>query len=158
VDREERRRLTDTERTISERAPLTPEARAFVDEQRVGRLATVDPDGAPHVVPICYALLDDGCLYMAVDEKPKRTERLQRLGNIEGDARFALVIDRYDDDWSRLAWVMVRGRGAVLESGGAHAAAIEALRGRYEQYRSMDLDGRPLLRLTPDRVNTWGLK
>ena len=143
--------------TEAEPAPLPPEVRAFLERQRVGRLATVDASGAPHVVPICYALLDDGCLYMAVDEKPKRTDRLQRLRNIEGDARFALVIDRYDDDWSRLAWVMVRGRGAELAPGDRHDAAIEALRDRYEQYRTMDLDGRPVLRLVPERVNSWGL-
>ncbi len=136
---------------------LSSEVRAFIGRQRVGRLATVDASGAPHVVPICYALLDDDCLYMAVDEKPKRTDRLQRMRNIEGDARFALVIDRYDDDWSRLAWVMVRGRGAAVPPGGRHDAAIEALRARYEQYRTMDLDGRPMLRLVPERVNSWGL-
>ncbi len=138
-------------------ASLSPRVRAFLERQRVGRLATVDASGAPHVVPICYALLDDGCLYMAVDQKPKRTDRLQRMRNIEGDARFALVIDHYDDDWSRLAWVMVRGRGAAAPAGDRHDAAIEALRARYEQYRTMDLDGRPLLRLVPERVNSWGL-
>ncbi len=136
---------------------LSPEVRAFIERQRVGRLATVDASGAPHVVPICYALLDDGCLYMAVDEKPKRTDRLQRVRNIEGDARFALVIDHYDDDWSRLAWVMVRGRGATVPPGSRHDAAIEALRTRYEQYRAMDLAARPVLRLVPERVNSWGL-
>ncbi len=136
---------------------LSSEVRAFIERQRVGRLATVDASGAPHVVPICYALLDDGCLYMAVDEKPKRTDRLQRMRNIEGDSRFALVIDHYDDDVSRLAWVMVRGRGAELPLGDRHDAAIEALRARYEQYRTMDLDGRPVLRLVPERVNSWGL-
>ncbi len=136
---------------------LSPAVRAFIERQRVGRLATIDASGAPHVVPICYALLDDGCLYMAVDEKPKRTDRLQRMRNIEGDARFALVIDRYDDDWSHLAWVMVRGRGAAVPPGDRHDAAIEALRVRYEQYRAMDLEARAVLRLVPERVNSWGL-
>ena len=122
----------------------------------MGRLATVDAGGAPHVVPICFALLD-GRIYSVVDEKPKRTTRLQRLRNLEANPRAALLIDRYSDDWSQLAWVMVRGLAEVIEAGEEHAAAIAALRAKYRQYRAMALDDRPVIRLSPERVNAWGL-
>ena len=95
---------------------LTGAARRFVAEAPVGRFATVDQQGAPHIIPICFALVGDH-LYSVVDEKPKRTTRLQRLRNIEANPSVALVIDRYSDDWSQLAWVMVRGEASVIESG-----------------------------------------
>ena len=129
--------------------------RDFVAGARLGRLATVDASGAPHVVPVCYALLEDR-IYSAVDEKPKRTQRLQRLRNIAHDARVALVVDVYDEDWDRLAWVLVRGRAEVLTSGADYARALAAMRAKYDQYRTMALEGRPLIRLTPERVTAWG--
>jgi PPOX class probable F420-dependent enzyme len=135
---------------------LSPGERAFVERAAVGRLATVGDDGTPHVVPICFVLLN-GRFYSVVDEKPKRSTRLQRLRNIESTARAALVVDHYSDDWSELAWVMVRGPAAVLEEGAKHGAAIGALREKYPQYRTMALDDRPVLRLAPEHVNSWGL-
>ena len=135
---------------------LSDVARAFIRRASVGRLATVDAGGAPHVVPICFVLLD-GRIYSVVDEKPKRTTRLQRLRNLEANPRVALVIDRYSDDWSQLAWVMVRGLAEIIEAGEEHAAAIAALREKYPQYRSMALDDRPVIRLLPERINAWGL-
>ena len=135
---------------------LSDVARAFIQRASVGRLATVDAGGAPHVVPICFVLLD-GRIYSVVDEKPKRTTRLQRLRNIEANPRVALVIDRYSDDWSELAWVMVRGLAEIIEPGDEHAAAIAALREKYPQYRSMALEDRPVIRLLPERINAWGL-
>ena len=135
---------------------LSDVVRAFIRRASVGRLATVDAGGAPHVVPICFVLLD-GRIYSVVDEKPKRTTRLQRLRNIEANPRVALVIDRYSDDWSQLAWVMVRGLAEIIEPGEEHAAAIASLREKYPQYRSMALDDRPVIRLLPERINAWGL-
>lgn len=135
---------------------LPPAVREFLEDTRVGRLATLDARGTPHVVPVCFVLLD-GRVYSVVDEKPKRTTRLQRLRNLEADPRATLLVDRYDEDWSRLAWVMLRGRGEVLEGEEADAGAIEALRAKYPQYRSMALEGQPMVRLTPERVNSWGL-
>jgi PPOX class probable F420-dependent enzyme len=136
---------------------LTGLARRFVAEAPVGRFATVDQQGAPHIIPICFALVGDH-LYSVVDQKPKRTTRLQRLRNIEANPSVALVIDRYSDDWSQLAWVMVRGDASVIESGEEYALALRVLREKYPQYRSMDLDGRPMIRLSPDRVNAWGIE
>ena len=140
-------------------AEMTPQARALLEGGRVGRLATIDARGAPHVVPVCFALLTPpegaGRIYSVVDEKPKRSVRLQRVRNIEAQPKVALVVDRYAEDWSELAWVMVRGSAQVLDGGEEYGSALAALRAKYEQYRSMHLEGRPLIRLVPQRVNGW---
>lgn len=133
---------------------LDRDARGFLERARIGRLATVDPGGAPHVIPVCFALAA-GRLYSVVDEKPKRTTRLIRLRNIEANPNVALIIDRYEDDWSQLAWVQVRGAARVLEEGSSYESGLRALRDKYEQYRAMDLEGRPMIELTPSRVNAW---
>lgn len=136
---------------------LSGAARRFVEQAPVGRFATVDKHGMPHIVPVCFALVGDH-LYSVIDQKPKRTTRLQRLRNIEANPSAALVIDRYSDDWSELAWVMVRGSASVVDSGEQYAEALTALRAKYPQYRSMELDGRPMIRLSPNRVNVWGIE
>ena len=127
----------------------------FIERRRVAHLATADASGRPHVVPVCFAYLD-GCFYIAIDEKPKRSLRLKRLRNIEENPRVALVFDRYDEDWSRLGWVMVRGTASVIEAGPEHERAVAALRQRYPQYRSMALEGRPVVRVTVERATSWG--
>lgn len=127
---------------------------AFVSAQPLGHLATADAGGRPHVVPVCFAYLD-GEFWIAIDEKPKRTTRLKRLRNIEENAHVALVIDRYDDDWSRLAYVMVQGQ-ATVTTGGAEPQALAALRQKYEPYRQMALEDRSVIRIRPERVASWG--
>jgi PPOX class probable F420-dependent enzyme len=137
---------------------LTPDQRLFLDTQRVGRLATVDADGAPHVVPVCYAL-GEGSVHVVLDEKPKRVEAraLKRVRNILENPRAALVVDHYQDrDWSRLGWVMVRGGAAILDGGEEHAAALERLRARYKPYQSMDLAQSPVIALRVEKVTSWG--
>jgi PPOX class probable F420-dependent enzyme len=121
----------------------------------VARLATADSTGRPHVIPVCFAYVD-GEFWIAVDEKPKTTTRLKRLRNIEENARVALVFDRYEEDWSRLAYVLVQGRAEVLVAGQEHAGVLAALRGRYPQYEAMGLEGRPLINVSPERVVGWG--
>jgi PPOX class probable F420-dependent enzyme len=137
----------------------TAEARRFLEAHRVGHLATAGADGAPHVVPVCYAL-DDGALYFVADEKPKRrpARELQRLRNLRENPRAAVVVDDYDEDWTRLAWLLVRGPARVIEDPGAHATALGLLRARYPQYTAMSLDdaGRnPIVRIEPARVMLW---
>jgi len=132
--------------------------RALLETQRVGRLATVDADGMPHVVPVCYALVDR-TLYVVLDEKPKRVaaRALKRVRNILANPRAALVVDHYEDaDWSRLAWVMARGQAEIVEPGEELAAALRALRGRYPQYLSMDLDQSPMIALRIEKITRWG--
>ena len=102
-----------------------------LDDARVARLATIRSDGSPRVVPICFAL-DGDTLYSAVDEKPKRTRGLARLADIERDPRVEVLIDHYDEDWSQLSWVRLRGRARVVER---DERALELLCARYQQYR-----------------------
>jgi PPOX class probable F420-dependent enzyme len=136
---------------------LTDRERAFLLDQRVGRLATADRSGAPHVVPVCFAISAD-TLYITIDEKPKRTAGggLKRLRNIIENPMVAFVADRYDDDWSRLGWVMLRGRAEILEQGNQHAAAQALLRTRYPQYAAMPLAHHPVIALNIERVTSWG--
>ena len=103
----------------------------------VGRLATIDPDGSPNVVPFVFALAGD-TLYTAVDAKPKRTQKLQRLANLERDPRCTVLVDHYDEDWNRLWWVRVRGRGRMANDEAERARAIEALKAKYTQYADLD--------------------
>ncbi|HXG41568.1 MAG TPA: TIGR03668 family PPOX class F420-dependent oxidoreductase [Dehalococcoidia bacterium] len=133
---------------------LDPQQERFISRQRVARLATADAGGQPHVVPVCFAYLD-GAFYTPVDEKPKRSLRLKRLRNIAQNPRVALLLDEYDEDWSRLAWLMVQGEAEVLQGGPEHLRAVEELRRRYPQYRSMALESRPLVRIVPLRVLSW---
>ena len=132
---------------------LSPEELRFVDTTRVAHLATADAAGVPHVIPVCFAYLE-GVFWIAIDQKPKTTTRLKRIANIEANPSVSIVFDRYDEDWTQLAYLLVHGRANVLDS--APAAAIAALRDRYEQYRSMRLEDRPAIRITPERVVCWG--
>ncbi len=137
---------------------MDEEARLFLDRRRVAHLATTDATGAPHVVPICFALVGD-TLFVSIDEKPKRGAPLQlrRLRNIAQNPRVAVVADVYDDeDWARLGFVLVRGIARILSAGEEHRLALEALRGKYVQYRAMALEERPVIAITVERVTSWG--
>lgn len=134
---------------------LSAREEAFLRAQRVGHLATADAEGRPSVVPIAFAYLD-GRLYTAVDEKPKSGRKLRRLRNIEANPRVAVVCDHYEDDWSRLGWVLVRGRASLVEDASERAGALAALQEKYPQYRSMALEGWPLLRIDVERASSWG--
>ena len=131
--------------------------RRFVESMRVARLATADANGIPHVVPICYALIGDD-LYVTIDEKPKHPDvrAMKRLRNIEANPAVAVVVDRYDEDWSRLAWVMLRGRADVLDHGDEHDRAQAGLRERYPQYRTMRIESLPVIAVRIARVTAWG--
>jgi PPOX class probable F420-dependent enzyme len=135
---------------------LTHGDELLLEASRVGHLATVDELSRPHVVPVCYAW-SEGALYTPVDEKPKRGDPggLRRLRNIAANPAVCLTVDRYDEDWSRLAWLQVRGRAALVDDPAERARAFAALRARYRQYRGMALEARPLIRITPTRVVGW---
>jgi PPOX class probable F420-dependent enzyme len=137
----------------------TDEARRFLEGHRVGHLATAGADGAPHVIPVCYAL-DDDALYFVADAKPKRgaPRNLQRLRNLRANPQAAIVVDEWDEDWTRLAFVLVRGPAREVHDASAHAAALHLLRARYPQYNAMALDDpqvHPVVRLEPARVVLW---
>jgi PPOX class probable F420-dependent enzyme len=136
---------------------LTSPERAFLDTRRVGYLATADRRAAPHVVPVCFAVGRDA-LYVAIDEKPKREagRPLKRLRNIVENPAVAVVVDRYDEDWTRLGWVMLRGRAEILAGGAEHDEAQAMLRSRYPQLRAMRISERPVIALRIDRTTSWG--
>jgi PPOX class probable F420-dependent enzyme len=131
----------------------TAELRHLFASSPVARLSTVRPDGAPHLVPMVFALVDD-TVYSAVDAKPKRSRRLQRLANIRADPRCALLVDHYEDDWGRLWWVRADGHGEVVDEPSAAHPGIEALVRRFPQYRD-DPPAGPLLVVTVERWSGW---
>ena len=130
--------------------------RAFVDSRRVAHLATADRHGHPHVVPICFVLAEN-TLYSTIDEKPKGTKtRLKRLSNIAENSATAVVIDRYDEDWGLLGWVMLRGRAEILRDGAEHDRAQMLLRSRYQQLDAMHIAPLAVIALRIERVTSWG--
>ena len=140
------------------RSTLTELEIAFVQTERVARLATLRADGSPHIVPICYAF-DGERFFTPLDEKPKRVADgdLQRIRNIQARPEVGLLIDRYDEDWSRLGYVLVRGRAQlVAPDSSVHGGALVLLRARYPQYRTMALEVRQLIAVTPVHVTSWG--
>jgi PPOX class probable F420-dependent enzyme len=129
-------------------------ARSLLAGCRLVRLATVRPDGAPHLVPICFALAGD-TLYTAVDHKPKRSRALQRLANIAGEPRVSVLADAWDEDWSRLWWVRADGRARLAEPGSdEHARAGALLRERYAQYRDAPPFGTAVV-VAIERLTGW---
>jgi len=135
---------------------LSENQRRFLDKNRVGHLATAARSGEPHVIPVCYTAAE-ATLYVTIDEKPKRRDvPLKRLRNILENPQVAFVVDCYDEDWSRLGWVMLRGAAEILENGPEHDRAQELLRARYPQYRAMSLAGLPVIALRIVRATGWG--
>jgi PPOX class probable F420-dependent enzyme len=135
---------------------LTEQQRAFVAAQRVARLATADAAARPHVVPVCYALIGDK-VYFTIDEKPKKKPTaLKRIANLRANPVAALVVDRYDEDWSRLGWVMLQGAAEILQAGPEHDRAQAALRARYPQLGAMRIETLPVVAVRIDHVASWG--
>ena len=119
----------------------------------VARLATVDAGGKPHVVPICFAVAKDS-IYFAVDAKPKRTRDLKRLLNIAVNPSVSVLVDHYEDDWTRLWWVRIDGRARVLTGGAEADRALDLLVERYPQYGSIRPAG-PVVAISIDRMSGW---
>ena len=135
---------------------LSDTQRQFIERSRIGHLATADASGAPYLVPVCFAL-GEASLYITIDEKPKRRDRpVKRVRNILENPRVAFVVDHWDEDWTRLGWVMLRGPAEILDSGAEHDAAQNLLRERYEQYRSMRLADLPVIAMRIAHVASWG--
>jgi PPOX class probable F420-dependent enzyme len=135
---------------------ISQRQRGFLDHSRVGRLATADKAGVPHVIPVCYAVAE-ATLYITIDEKPKRRDiPLKRLRNIIENPQAAFIADRWDEDWRRLGWVMLRGNAEILHDGTEHDHAQALLAARYPQYRTMDLAGLPVIALRVARATDWG--
>src|SRR2546425_10132847 len=135
---------------------LTDRQRRFLDSSRVGHLATADRHGAPHLIPVCYAV-DGASLYITVDEKPKRQDiPLKRVRNIIENPQAAFIVDRWDEDWRRLGWVMLRGAAEILASGPEHDQAQRLIVARYPQLRAMRIADLPVIALRIARASDWG--
>ncbi len=119
----------------------------------VGHLATVSADRRPHVVPCCF-VLSGSTVFSAVDDKPKSTNRLQRIRNLEANPNAALLVDHYDDDWTRLWWVRVDGTVRILDDGAERETALDRLADKYEQYRR-DRPPGPVIALDVDGWRAW---
>jgi PPOX class probable F420-dependent enzyme len=119
----------------------------------VARLGTVAPDGTPHLVPVVFALRDE-VVYTAVDAKPKTTQRLRRLANIERHPQVSLLVDHYADDWTQLWWVRIDGIAAIHHDGNAMHAGHDLLRAKYAQYQSVPLNG-PVITVAIQRWSSW---
>jgi PPOX class probable F420-dependent enzyme len=137
---------------------LPPGVADFIASGRVGRLGTADAAGQPHVVPFCYAW-DGTALFSAIDAKPKRAapRALRRIRNIEANPHVSVVIDEYDEDWSRLRWVQIQGRAEVLLDGREYTRGVDLLCAKYAQYRAMGLDRTAgvVIKITPSHVSSW---
>jgi len=132
--------------------------RTKLETARVARLATLDADGRPHAVPICF-VCDGSLFYSAIDHKPKRVaaSQLARLKNIKKTPQVALLVDQYDEDWTRLWYVLVRGEAELVSSAVERKGALQLLRAKYPQYGpDMLQDDAPVLRITPRRITAWG--
>ena len=141
---------------------LTDSQARFLAEARVARLATADADGRPHVIPVCFVFADLGHngegIYIVLDRKPKSTglTRLRRVRNILANPQASLVVDHYDEDWRSLRYILATCDASLLNGDEPEAAAaVAALREKYPQYCDMDLDGNPVIKLTPTRFTPW---
>ncbi|MEW5992141.1 MAG: TIGR03668 family PPOX class F420-dependent oxidoreductase [Chloroflexota bacterium] len=148
---------------------LTGEEHAFVAGTRRAIIATIRPDGEPRLVPVCFVLSDQPddmgrpIIYTPIDEKPKATSDPRRLARVQDLLvlpAVTMLVDRWSEDWSHLAWIRLTGRGVLLEpeprEAAEHADAIAALRAKYPQYKTHDLETRPVIRFAVDRVQRWG--
>jgi PPOX class probable F420-dependent enzyme len=142
---------------------LSASQRAFLASARRAVMATIAHDGRPRLVPICFVL--DGeppTLYTPIDDKPKRADdpvSLARVRDIAADPRVTVLVDRWDEDWTRLAWLRLEGRASLLDPASApdeHARAVGALRARYRQYEGHRLEERPIIRVALERAVAWG--
>jgi PPOX class probable F420-dependent enzyme len=136
---------------------IPKEITAFIRAGRVAHFATVDAGGQPLVIPICFAF-DGKEFFSPIDEKPKQISphKLKRLRNIAENPKVSLVIDRWDEDWRKLAYILISGRARILLTGQKHRRAVTLLRRKYRQYHSMAIDQRPMIVIRPLGVKVWG--
>lgn len=143
---------------------LSPADRAFLDAARTATLATIDPEGRPRLVPICFIVADEGgapVLWSPIDEKPKRADdprSLARVRDVRSRPDVTLMVDHWSEAWAELRWVRVRGRATLVEPDLADerlASVVAALRTKYPQYGGHDLDHRPMLRVAIESIVGW---
>ena len=146
---------------------LAADQLAFIEGRRTATLATISGTGQPRLVPICFVLADLDAedsrtvLYSPLDEKPKRSDdvrHLARVRDITERSSVTILFERWDEDWSRLAWLRARGTASIVESGEdaeAHRRVVQAMRAKYPQYRDHAIDTSPMIRVVVDEVSSW---
>jgi PPOX class probable F420-dependent enzyme len=137
---------------------LTPADRAFLDPARTATLATIAPDGRPRLVPVCFVFLD-GLVWSPLDEKPKSVldvRALSRVRDIVVRPAVTVLVDRWSEDWSELAWLRLAGAATLVEPEQVPGAVLVALRAKYPQYRDHRLEVRPMIAISVERVTRWG--
>lgn len=131
----------------------------FIQTQKIARMATVDKSGKPLVLPICYAY-DGNYIYTPIDKKPKRVSpvQLKRIRNILDNPNVSVVIDRYYEDWTRIAYMIIHGTASVIDSGSEYQESLRILSEKYRQYKRMKLSqlGLPVIKIIPNRFISWG--
>jgi PPOX class probable F420-dependent enzyme len=139
------------------RLELSTGASRLLLSARVAHLATASAKGQPHVIPICFAY-DGKSFFSPIDEKPKRAapRKLKRVRNILENPQVALVVDRYDENWNKLAYILVLGTARILSRSEKHKQAVRLLRRKYRQYTGMAIHERPVIVIKPHRIITWG--
>jgi PPOX class probable F420-dependent enzyme len=145
-------------RCRGQRMTLIDKQQRYLSAARVGRLATADAEGHPHVVPCCFTLYD-GDLVTPLDEKPKDADQreLRRVQDIRSNSYVSLVVDHYREDWSTLGWVQVRGTAHIVHPDEmSHTGAITALREKYAQYDCHRLEDLPFIHIAIGHVISWG--
>lgn len=126
---------------------------SLLEEGRVARLATIRPDGTPHLVPVVYAV-SQGRIFTAIDWKPKSGRKEQRLINIESNPAVTLLVDHYEEEWGDLWWVRVDGTATIHHDDAVWSEAVEALVAKYDQYKRLAPDG-AVIAIVPTRVRSW---
>jgi PPOX class probable F420-dependent enzyme len=136
---------------------LSDNEHRFLIDRKIAHLATADNRAVPHVVPVCFAM-SGNTLYITIDEKPKRSRgaTLKRVRNIAENPAVAVVVDRYDEDWTQLGWIMLHGRAEILEGGTEHDEAQALLRSRYKQLRAMEIAKHSVIAVRVKRSLSWG--
>ena len=136
---------------------LSDMERLFLNNRKVAHLATADRDAVPHVVPVCFAIFNS-TLYVTIDAKPKRNlgTPLKRLKNIAQNPTVAVIVDRYEEDWGQLGWVMLRGHAEILIDGEEHVQAQALLRSRYPQLKGMQIAQLPVIAVRIASATSWG--
>ena len=140
---------------------LSMAERVFLGAARRAVLATVASDGRPRLAPICFVLDErHPVLYTPLDEKPKAVDDprdLARVRDVLADPRVSVLVDHWDEDWAALAWLRCHGTASLLEPGqGRHGSVVIALRAKHPQYRTHQLEGRPMITIAIERVTSWG--
>jgi coenzyme F420-0:L-glutamate ligase/coenzyme F420-1:gamma-L-glutamate ligase len=138
--------------------------KTIINKSRIGRLATVDLECKPHVIPVVFVFDNDrNCYFIPIDEKTKRSrpENLKRVKNIQENPNIALLLDEYNEDWTKLYFIMIRGKGSIL--GGKKLEqnemlilekAHKLLCDKYPQYKKIGI-GKYLIKIMPQKVVVW---